>query len=229
VDLHDAEVVADLGTRSGRGAALRELYARAAGKVEGLVLSAGVAGGDDAKSISVDYFGAADLLIGLLPALARAKEASAVVISSYALTMPLAQAEVVERCLARDEDEARKLAALAVGSGYASAKLALARLVRRLAPSAEWAGRGITVNALAPGLVVTPMTEPLLRDAQMRAMVLASVPQVMGRTALPEEIASVAAFLLGSGARYVTGQVIFVDGGADALTRPDAPFGKSAG
>ena len=73
----------------------------------------------------------------------------------------------------------------------------------------ELASRGINVNAVAPGFVDTDMTVNL-PDAVKEA-VKTSVP--MGRMARPEEIASVVGFLATDGAKYVTGQVINVDGG----------------
>jgi len=73
----------------------------------------------------------------------------------------------------------------------------------------ELGGRGITSNVVAPGFVDTDMTAELT-DAR-RAELLATIP--LGRTALPEEIAAVIAFLASEAASYVTGAVLPVDGG----------------
>ena len=90
---------------------------------------------------------------------------------------------------------------------YASAKAGLIGLTRSLAR--EVASRGITVNAVAPGYIVTPMTE-VLNEQQTTAM-LATIPA--GRAGAPEEIAHAVAYLASEGAAYVTGHVLDVNGG----------------
>ncbi|HEY9126491.1 MAG TPA: 3-oxoacyl-[acyl-carrier-protein] reductase [Acidobacteriaceae bacterium] len=90
---------------------------------------------------------------------------------------------------------------------YASAKAGLIGFTRSLAR--EVASRGITVNAVAPGYIVTPMTE-VLNEQQTTAM-LASIPA--GRAGAPEEIAHAVAYLASEGAGYVTGHVLDVNGG----------------
>jgi 3-oxoacyl-[acyl-carrier protein] reductase len=90
---------------------------------------------------------------------------------------------------------------------YASAKAGLIGFTRSLAR--EVASRGITVNAVAPGYIVTPMTE-VLNEQQTTAMV-ASIPA--GRAGSPGEIAHAVAYLASEGAAYVTGHVLDVNGG----------------
>jgi 3-oxoacyl-[acyl-carrier protein] reductase len=93
--------------------------------------------------------------------------------------------------------------------GYAAAKAALLTLTRSLA--ARWAAEGIRVNAVAPGLIDTPMTAPMkafpaLLEAELgRAL----VPR-MGR---PEEVAAAALFLSSESSGFITGSVLAVDGG----------------
>jgi len=92
-------------------------------------------------------------------------------------------------------------------ANYAASKAGLVGFSRSLAR--ELGGRGITSNVVAPGFVDTDMTAELT-DAR-RAELLATIP--LARTALPEEIAAVIAFLASEAASYVTGAVLPVDGG----------------
>jgi len=74
-----------------------------------------------------------------------------------------------------------------------------------------WAARGIRVNAVAPGVIETPMSAVPLQNSDVRRMVLAHTP--MRRLGSPDEVASVCAFLVSAAASYVTGAIVPVDGG----------------
>lgn len=93
--------------------------------------------------------------------------------------------------------------------GYAAAKHAVVGLTQALAN--EWAPRGITVNAIAPGYVVTENTKALRQDEGRMRDLLARIP--VGRFAEPDEIAGAAVFLASPAASYVTGSTLVVDGG----------------
>ncbi len=90
---------------------------------------------------------------------------------------------------------------------YAASKAGVIGFTKSVAR--ELASREITVNAIAPGFIKTRMTESLSEEVKNK--MLERIP--LGRFAEPEEVASLAVFLAGSSARYITGQVFRVDGG----------------
>ena len=92
-------------------------------------------------------------------------------------------------------------------TNYAAAKAGLVGFT--LALAREVAARGITVNALAPGFVISPLTDDL--DGELRRMIIERIP--LGRFATPDDIAGAVAFLASSDASYITGQVLTIDGG----------------
>lgn len=92
-------------------------------------------------------------------------------------------------------------------ANYAASKAGLIGLTKSAAK--ELAGRGITVNAIAPGFITTDMTRNLTDEAKKRFMSI--IP--LKRAGTPDDIAGVVSFLVSDAASYITGQVIHVDGG----------------
>jgi NAD(P)-dependent dehydrogenase (short-subunit alcohol dehydrogenase family) len=225
IDLRDADVLADLGTVAGREAAIDAVGERAGGAIDGLVTWAGLSGLTGVAGsllVSVNYFGSVALLAGLRPLLAKGDEPAAVAISSNSTTcQPGVPMDLVARCLEGDEDAARAAGDVAGAlATYPATKIAVARWARRNAPTADWAGAGITLNVVAPGTVETPMLQATREDATIGRFVDA-FPVPVGRVARADELAAFVQFLLGPDARFFCGSVVFVDGGTDALMRAD--------
>jgi NAD(P)-dependent dehydrogenase (short-subunit alcohol dehydrogenase family) len=222
VDRRDAELVADLSTRDGRTSAIAAVRRRCSDRLDGLVACAGLGPQVPALDVlvSVNYFGAVATLDGLRPCLAAASGA-AVAVSSNSSSLPNAESPLVDVCLDGDEDGARSLAGALPGpTVYASSKLALARWVRKHAPSAAWAGARVRLNAVAPGAVDTPLLQEGLDDPVL-GPAIRGFPIPTGGFGTAEQIAAVIAFLLGPDAAFCCGAVLFADGGTDALIRPD--------
>lgn len=92
---------------------------------------------------------------------------------------------------------------------YAATKGGVAQLTKAL--SNEWAGRGVTVNAIVPGYIHTDLTDDLVNDAAEGARLLTRIP--MGRWGMPDDLKGVAVFLASAASDYVSGALIPVDGG----------------
>ena len=98
-------------------------------------------------------------------------------------------------------------------AAYCSSKAGVVNLTRVLA--IEWAQHGITVNAIAPTFVLTPLTEPMFEDAAFKADVLSRIP--LGHLADTGDVANAAVYLASPAAKMVTGQTLAVDGGWTAI------------
>lgn len=222
IDLRDAEIEADLSTPDGRVAAIDAAIEKSGGTIDRLVLCAGLGAhlDDYALIASVNYFGAVELLDGLKDAVARGSDPSVVVISSNSAQFgPFADHPFIEAMLAGDEPKARELVSQENGFlAYGGSKHAVARAVRRRAKA--FGDAGVRLNAIAPG----PIETPLLQGSRDHPVFGKGVDQLdipLGRTGKPEEIASAICWMLGDGAAFMHGSVIYVDGGNDATVRPD--------
>jgi NAD(P)-dependent dehydrogenase (short-subunit alcohol dehydrogenase family) len=223
VDRVAADVIADLGTPAGRVEAVEGVTAACGGELSGLVTCAGVAGLPTRPAsllVSINYFGTVDLVDGLRDPLA-AGSGSVVAISSNSTTcQPGFSFDLVEACLAGDEAAAGALADQGDSvSAYPATKTAIARWIRRNATKPAWIGAGVRLNALAPGLVETPLAVEQRNDPTIGPLV-AMFPLPMGRGGTPAEIADAADFLLHN--QFCVGTILLIDGGTEALLRPDA-------
>lgn len=104
-------------------------------------------------------------------------------------------------------------------TAYDTSKGAVAAMVRSLCVSL--APLGIRVNAMAPGLVRTPLTDAAIADDKMRRWMELHTPN--GRVPTAEVCAGTVVFLLSDAAEHIHGQTIYVDGGMSAWQQPDAP------
>lgn len=225
IDRQNADVVCDLGTTQGRQLAIEGITKLAGRSLDGLVTCAGVGGFPHRRGSTVaaiNYFGTTVLLEGLRPLLAAAGNASVVAISSNSSSAQPGWPEALaQACL--DGDELRACA-LADKVGpvltYPATKAAVARFVRRNAPTRDWIGAGVRLNAIAPGLIETALAAEARQDPDI-ARQLDAFPIPLGRPGRAEEVAALIAFLLGAEAGFMCGSVIWLDGGTDALLRPD--------
>jgi NAD(P)-dependent dehydrogenase (short-subunit alcohol dehydrogenase family) len=223
IDRHGATVVADLGTPAGRQSAIGEVEDRCGGVLDAVVTCAGLAGAPSRAGsllVSVNYFGTVVLMEGFRPLLARSPSPSAVAVSSNSTTIqPGVDRRITNACLDGDEDGAARLADDAGSMGtYPATKLAVAHWVRRHATGGEWAGSGIRLNAVAPGMVDTPLVAEGRADPKV-APLLEMLPIPIGRAGRPEEIAALIELLIGPDGGFFCGSVLFIDGGSDALLR----------
>lgn len=224
VDRQEADIQGDLSSAAGRQQVLRQLHERLDGRLDGLVLCAGLGAQVKPENliVSVNYFGALELLDGLLPLLSKGQAPAALVISSTdAASLEWATNPLAQALSAGDEQQAGEIVLAAGEHGgflaYAASKNALSVAVRQRAP--DWGPLGVRLNAIAPGATLTPMLQAGMQDVRY-AQAIRDYVSPLGRNAEPREIAEAAAFLLSPQASFIHGAQLFVDGGIDAQMRP---------
>lgn len=229
VDLHDADINVDLTTADGRTTLVAEAARLSGGRIDAIVAIAGLALPVPA-TIGVNFFGMVATLEGLRPLLAGSDAPRAVGVASMASLMPVDD-ELFNACLALDEPAALARAAVLAqdpaGAGgliYSSSKRAFALWVRRNAATPAWAGASIPLNAIAPGIIVTPMTSGMLGTPEARQQMLSLVPMPLNGLAEPIAPANLLVWLVSPENTHLCGQVIFIDGGSDVAIRGDSTW-----
>lgn len=227
VDLKGADVTVDLSTKQGRMEGAQAAIDAADGSVDAVIACAGVTL-PSPLTVSVNYFGMTEFLEAMAPVLARAEAPRAVLISSFSSLQDNDPLLVEAMCIDDDEGKARALAQkivdesgeqVAQGLIYASSKRAISRWVRRESIKPQWAGAGIPLNAVGPGVIRTPMTAPWLESEEGAAYLATVVPMPLNGFAEPEVVAELMIWLASPVNTHVTGQTVYVDGGADVAMR----------
>lgn len=220
----DVDVQADLTMPSGRAHLIDEVLHRTGGHVDGVVTAAG-GGAPRPETVGLNYFGTIAVLAGLRGSLAAGRDPAATVVSSSS-TLNRGSTALVRACLSGDETSARSTARRLVRSGrgsqiYRSTKIALNHWIRSAAVSDEWAGAGIVLNAVAPGIIAT---DTVMRTWSLQRRLLeTALPQPLGSPGPVDAVADLLAYTVSPGNRFMTGQVVYCDGGTDALTRGTRP------
>ena len=220
VDIKDADIEADLSSAEGRAGAVAALQEKCAAGLDGFIACAGVAShAPTGLTTSLNYYGTVELVEGVRDLVAKNK-GNVVLVSSNSAPMS-SNEEYVTALLENDEAAALKIAENIEGQeAYSGTKMAVARWMRRNIK--DFTSKGIRINAIAPGYTETPMTAAVAADPEFGPKIkafLASIP--MGRPGLPEDMANATKFLLGDESSFVCGAVMFIDGGHDAMLRPD--------
>ena len=168
------------------------------GRVDGVVANAGIAGAGPAEHHDPNLF--AEVMTVNVEAVANLAAAGArTMIANRRGGWVILQSSILGR---------RAGTGLGVAA-YTASKGAVEQLARELAR--QWAPHGIRVNALAPGYFPSEMNAPMVAAPGRLDALLARIP--MGRAGEPDDLTGVVAFLASDAARYVTGQVLAVDGG----------------
>tara|TARA_R110002049_G_scaffold57581_3_gene157719 strand:- start:3340 stop:4089 length:750 start_codon:yes stop_codon:yes gene_type:complete len=222
VDIKEGDILADLSTAAGRTAAIEGIRTMAPDGLDGFIPCAGLP--PVAKPLSliaqVNYFAVIATVEGVRDLLEK-KGGSVLFVSSNSAPMIPGDDSFIQSCLAGDEEAAcTEIEGRDGHTAYAGSKRALTMWMRRHV--VEWAASGVRLNAVAPGITMTPLTERVYADAELGSVMKEfgdSVP--VGRTAQPADIANVMRFMLNDESSYLCGSLVFVDGGSDAMLRPD--------
>jgi len=228
VDLKGSDVDADLSTAEGRAAMVEAVTEKSGGSIDAIIACAGLSTPTVATA-KVNYYGAVGTLTGLRPLLAGSEAPRAVAIASMASLFP-PDDELLHLFLdGAEEDAIARAAVLAANDQlsaqiYGTSKRALALWIRRHAAREEWAHAGIPLNAVAPGIIRTPMTKDLTATEEATKALLEMVPMPLNGIADAIVVARLLAWLTSEENTHLCGQVVFVDGGSDVIIRGESTW-----
>lgn len=224
VDIHNADVVADLSMYQGRIDAANEVIKQSNTSIDAIIACAGLAY-PTTKTVSVNYFGVTEFINQLLPTLTQSKTPRVVITSSVASIMPNSP-ELVDAMCSNDEGRAIAIAQGLVDAGegqeeliYASTKRAISRWVRSICLKSQWAGAGIPINAVGPAIVMTPMVDQIITTPEARESLAKLVPMPLNGFMAPEAVVSLLIWLTGVENTHMTGQTLYIDGGFERIVR----------
>lgn len=231
VDLKGADVSCDITDAESLEQLYQAVESEFGGSLDALVANAGV-NAPKPITLAVNYFGTVAGIEKLQPLLAKGDNPRVSVTASAASLQPYQDDKLIELLLAGDKDGAMQRGAeLAEGGphsgylNYSSSKRAIARWIRRESVTEKWAGAGIALNGVGPGVVETPMTEQLTESAEGREQVAKAMPAPLNGFSTAKDLAEVHKFLVSAENTHMAGQILYVDGGYDVLTRGDDIFG----
>jgi NAD(P)-dependent dehydrogenase (short-subunit alcohol dehydrogenase family) len=226
VDINSSDINLDLSKHSERIKAAEEVTQLAGGVVDVVMANAGSAK-PVANTVSINFFGATEFINSMRPALIKSKSPRVVVTSSMASMMPV-DGPLVTAMLSGNESAALARAdeLVQMGGGqeqliYSSTKRALSRWIRRESIKTEWAGSGIPINAVGPGIVKTPMVAEMIATQAGRDSLAKAVPMPLNGYLEAKDVANLLIWLGSETNSHVTGQTIYIDGGSDASLRGD--------
>jgi len=225
-DIRDADIVADLSTAAGRDHLVQEVTRVSGGSIDAVLAVAGLAT-PTAATVAVNYYGTIATLEGLRPLLLNSPNPRAVVVSSMAAIFPPdetllnelldgSEAKAMARAAELEASDAQQSSVI-----YGTTKRALSRWIRRQAPSQDWAAASIPLDAVSPGVVYTPMTADMTNDAASRAQIAAMAPMPLNGFFEPRGVATLLTWLTSEDNAHLCGQIIYIDGGSDAVLRGD--------
>jgi NAD(P)-dependent dehydrogenase (short-subunit alcohol dehydrogenase family) len=215
----DAEVQADLSTPEGVDYAVQEIIKLSGGNIDGVFANAGVDSSNAALVFGLNYFGIIRLLTALQPYLKKSNNGRVVINASNSVVItPGIPNDVVEALLEMDKEKAMNLIQKNPFWTYQASKTAITKWARQNAFKSDWAGSNISMNLIAPGVVLTALIEHDMKDP-VKAKGINSLPKPNGDFAKAENIAPLVKFLLLDDSRFIIGQYIVIDGGVEVTWR----------